>query len=258
MQVLSGNLPVVAICSALLFAFGCAGGGLEQDAGASGQGGNPSGGGSGGNAGGGQGGGQGGNAGVGAGGAAGGGQAGTGGAGVGGGSGGAAPDGGNPDGLIASGVHIQYKVGDGNTGMVTSVPLNFLVKNEGPIPVDFHTFSMRYWFTLDGAPGLTVHCETVQPGQQISCTDVVTVVKPVDPPRTNADSYVDISITPSATATGIGYMGQISQLTIRFQSNAPGFTQGNDYSFDPTVTSFKDFPKVTAYAGDTLVWGVEP
>jgi len=272
MQQLDGNLPPVALCSAILVALmlqGCAGGATESTTGGGGRGGgNPSGAGGGDNGGGG-----GDNGGGGSGGGAGGGRAGTGGGAAGGsglggtsggggagtGAGGSSPDGGGSDATgVASGVHVQYRCTDTYPGPTTSIGLNFIVENLGFIPVDFATFSMRYWFTSDSVTGLSAHCETIQPGQQLDCKNVVTTVKAVVPPRANADSYLDISITPSGTATGIGYMGMISQLTIRFQSAAPGFLQSNDYSFDPSVTAFADFPKVTAYAGDTLIWGVEP
>jgi endoglucanase len=272
MQDLNGNLPPVALCSALVVALvvqGCAGGGGKVPN-AGGAGGHPSGGNGGTSAGGagggatGQGGGSGGSAGNGSGGTVtgtGGGSGGAGGgsAGAAGGAGGDVSDGGGgPDAILATGVHVQYSCGDANPGPTTSVPLNFLIKNEAPIPIDLATFSFRYWFSSDNVPGFNAHCETIQPGQQLACTQVVATIKAADPPRPNADSYVEVSITPSATATGIGFGGEISQLTIRFQSMAPGFTQSNDYSFDASFKAFADDPKITAYSGTTLVWGVEP
>jgi hypothetical protein len=137
------------------------------------------------------------------------------------------------------------------------VGINLQVLNNSFIPVDFASFSMRYWFTSDAVTGLKVTCETIQPSV-LACSQVVLAIKTLATPLTNADSYIDISIKPSGTATGIGYMGKISQLTLRFQANAPGFMQSNDYSFDPTLTSYKDNKKVTAYSGGTLIWGVEP
>ena len=278
MQQLDGNLAV-ALCGAFVIALaaqGCAVGGTApaSGSGGGGQAGSQTGaGGSGGVGGslsgnGGSGGGQGGSGGgggsnptgTGGTGGGGGGATGQGGStGTGGGGGSVATDGGAGDGSAATpGVHVQYRCTDTFVGPTTSFGINFLIKNLGPIPVDFSTFSIRYWFTADGITDLTAKCETIQPGQQLSCAQVVAAIKAVDPPRTNADSYLEISITPSATATGIGFMGSISQLTIRFQAGAPGVLQSNDYSFDPTFTAFADDPKVTAYAGDTLIWGVEP
>ena len=86
------------------------------------------------------------------------------------------------------------------------------------------------------------------------------MVKPtlhaVDPPRARADSYIEIAFTPAAG--GVGWMGKIPQLDIRFEIPAPGEMQSNDYSYGPTVTTYADYTKVTAYAGGVLVWGVEP
>jgi cellulose 1,4-beta-cellobiosidase len=89
---------------------------------------------------------------------------------------------------------------------------------------------------------------------------VVATVKSVVPPRTGADSYIEMSITPSIRASGIGAAGAISLLQVRLFSTDPvgGDVQSNDYSFDPSFTTFRDAPKITAYAGTTLIWGQEP
>src|SRR5262249_34734096 len=36
------------------------------------------------------------------------------------------------------------------------------------------------------------------------------------------------------------------------------YNEANDYSFDPTKTSFADWTRVTLYRNGTLVWGTEP
>jgi cellulose 1,4-beta-cellobiosidase len=36
------------------------------------------------------------------------------------------------------------------------------------------------------------------------------------------------------------------------------FDQTNDYSFDPTKTSYANWTHMTLYQGGTLVWGTEP
>ncbi len=38
----------------------------------------------------------------------------------------------------------------------------------------------------------------------------------------------------------------------------PTFDQTNDYSFDPTKTTFAPSTTVTLYQNGTLVWGTEP
>jgi len=35
-------------------------------------------------------------------------------------------------------------------------------------------------------------------------------------------------------------------------------TQSNDYSFNPSASSYVDWTKVTGYVSGTLQWGVEP
>ncbi|WP_252891755.1 hypothetical protein [Thermoclostridium stercorarium] len=36
------------------------------------------------------------------------------------------------------------------------------------------------------------------------------------------------------------------------------YTQTNDYSFNPTASSYVDFNKITAYISGNLVYGIEP
>ena len=36
------------------------------------------------------------------------------------------------------------------------------------------------------------------------------------------------------------------------------FNEANDYSFDPSKTSFSDWSKVTLYMDNSHVWGIEP
>jgi len=36
------------------------------------------------------------------------------------------------------------------------------------------------------------------------------------------------------------------------------YNEANDYSYDPTKTSFADWNRVTLYRNGQLVWGVEP
>jgi len=177
-----------------------------------------------------------------------------------GGSGGAPGTGGGPlmtDGgvLIPSGVHVQYRCTQAQAMNATSVGIDFAVQNMDPIPLDLTTFTLRYWLTLSGEAPVTVALEQIQPSV-IQKTDVKVSMKTVDPPRTGADTYIEVGFGPNAG--GIGYMGQLSQITVRMQGNYPGFTQTNDYSFDSTVTSFKDYKKVTAYVDGTLIWGTEP
>jgi hypothetical protein len=167
--------------------------------------------------------------------------------------------------LVPTGVHVQYQCNDTFTGAFSSVGLHFAISNSAPVPLDLSTFTIRYWFTADGIPltSLKVSCEQIQPSALLTCAMVKVTMKAADPPappatmRMNADSYVEVGFT--ADAGGIGWMGAIPQLDIRWQSSVnPGPMQGNDYSFGPTVTKYADYKKVTGYVNGTLIWGTEP
>jgi hypothetical protein len=167
--------------------------------------------------------------------------------------------------LLPTGVHVQYQCNDTFGGAFSSVGLHFAISNSAPVPLDLSTFTIRYWFTADGIPltSLKVSCEQIQPSALVTCAMVTPTLHAADPPappattRMNADSYVEIAFT--ADAGGIGWMGAIPQLDIRWQSSVnPGPMQSNDYSFGPTVTKLTDYKKITAYVNGTLIWGTEP
>jgi len=104
----------------------------------------------------------------------------------------------------------------------------------------------------------SVSCEQIQPDNLLSKANVLPTFHAVDPPRPMADSYIEIAFAPNTG--GVGWMGMIPQLDIRWNSMAtnPGQMQSNDYSYGPTVTSYADYKKVTAYASGVLIWGTEP
>src|SRR5262249_57272960 len=124
---------------------------------------------------------------------------------------------------------------------------HFQVTTPAPPPTDRTPCRILYWFTADNVPltSLKVSCEQIQPSALLTCAMVLPTLHAVDPPRPMADSYVEVAF--SNDAGGVGWMGKIPQLDIRWQSQAnPGPMQSNDYSFGPTVTKYADYTKVTA------------
>jgi hypothetical protein len=167
--------------------------------------------------------------------------------------------GGSGDPTLPTGARIEYQCNDTYPGTFSSIGLHFQITNTMPHPINLSTFTIRYWFTSDGIPFTmqTISCEQIQPKPPLAEAMVKTTFHAVDPPRPNADSYIEIAFTPDAG--GVGWMGMINQLDLRWTSmKNPGPMQSNDYSFDPSVTKYADYKKVTAYSNGTLVWGIEP
>ncbi|MNJ72431.1 Endoglucanase 5 precursor [compost metagenome] len=79
----------------------------------------------------------------------------------------------------------------------------------------------------------------------------------LDTAKVGADAYLEITFKPSAgTISAGGNSGEIQ--TRSHRSNWTNLNENNDYSFDPTKTSFSNWEKVTLYRNGQLIWGIEP
>jgi hypothetical protein len=127
------------------------------------------------------------------------------------------------------------------------------LKNDQPIPVDLKVFKFRYWITTDNAPMFAVRCEQVQAGLALNCASATVKLVPVDPPRPEADAYIEVGFSKG----GIGYTASVP-VTLRLNATAPGFIVGNDYSCYSPPGARGENERVTAYVDDQLIWGKEP
>jgi cellulose binding protein with CBM3 domain len=154
--------------------------------------------------------------------------------------------------LTPTGLRILYRCAKGG-GTTTSVGLMMTLKNDEPIPVDLKVFKLRYWITTDNAPMFAVRCEQVQAGQALDCASATVKLVPLDPPRSEADAYIEVGFSKG----GIGYTASVP-VTLRLNATAPGFVIGNDYSCYSPPGARGENDRVTAYVDGQLIWGKEP
>jgi hypothetical protein len=114
--------------------------------------------------------------------------------------------------------------------------------------------TIRYWFTADGQTLVSPPTCFYFP---LMCSVVGMKFVAVSPPRTKADTYLEVSFTGNSTLAAGATVGPL-QAAFHGTNYTP-FTFTNDYSADPTTTAFKDAPTVTLYDQlVNLVWGTEP
>jgi hypothetical protein len=126
-----------------------------------------------------------------------------------------------------------------------------IVNNSGSA-VALNELSIRYYYTLEtnGSQTEVFHCDYAK----INCPNLTGSFKTTS--GVNADHYLEITLTGDLMIAANDSSGEIQG---RYnKSDYATYDETNDYSFDPTKTSFTTWDKVTLYHNGTLVWGMEP
>lgn len=151
------------------------------------------------------------------------------------------------------GLSVEYECGD--TSPMSQNPKPYLqIVNNGSAAVDLSTLTIRYFYTKDGSPATdqSFDCDYAQ----IGCTAISATFGAWT--GTNADEYLEISFQAGAGTLGPGAGTGPIQARFHPTDYAITFNQSNDYSFDPTKTTFGMSTNVTLYQSGALVWGTEP
>ncbi|EFH80384.1 cellulase family glycosylhydrolase [Ktedonobacter racemifer] len=154
-----------------------------------------------------------------------------------------------------SGQHIElyYQSGNGSGPIVNQIQPQLKLVNTGTTPLDLSTVTIRYWYTPDSAQAQQTWCDYVTLG----CEHINQRIATLTPPRTSANSYLELSFTPGAGSLPPG--GDTGGIKIRFnKTDWSNYNENNDYSFNAHSTSYQLAPYVTVYIHGHIVWGSEP
>ncbi|MBN2445011.1 MAG: cellulase family glycosylhydrolase [Spirochaetales bacterium] len=143
--------------------------------------------------------------------------------------------------LLAQDIVVNYRCGQPEDE-INKIKPQFIIVNNGSASLALSGLSLHYYMTREGYvdPKLSVDYAAVGNGNVIG---------------TFYDEYLEISFASGSVEPGKD-SGEI-QLRIEKVSNGY-YVQTDDYSFDPSFTSFAPHNKVTCYRNGTLIWGVEP
>jgi hypothetical protein len=149
------------------------------------------------------------------------------------------------------GLAVEYVCG-ATAAMDAQLSPHLQIVNNGSSSVNLSTLTIRYYFTKDTCTGsLVLECDYAVVGNtNISGTFATTT-------GMNADEYAEVSFKSAAGSLAAGASTGEIQLRIHTADYCT-FNQANDYSFDPTKTSYTNWSNVTLYQSGTLVWGTEP
>lgn len=122
--------------------------------------------------------------------------------------------------------------------------------NTGTSPISLSDVTLRYWYTADGSQEEVAQCYYAT----IDCMHVRLNIVKMEPARTGADSYLEISFTGGTLAAG-------AHTEIKLGIHKSGwmsFDQSNDYSFVGGTNGYGPNEKVGVYEKGVLVSGREP
>lgn len=159
-----------------------------------------------------------------------------------------------PEAIIpAAAPQIKLQMYNTNRNDVSNtISPDFKLINTGEVPIDLSKVKIRYYFMLGGEAPQNFWCDWSSAG-----TANVTGSFIRNPnPMVGADTFLEIGFNEN---TGLLAAGQNVEIKTRFaRTRWENFLQSDDYSYNPSSTSYEDWSSVTVYFDGEPVWGEEP
>lgn len=149
-------------------------------------------------------------------------------------------------------IKVQYDC-DETAPVSNRIKPLFKIYNTGTTSIDIASIKVRYYYTIDGEKSQTFKIDYTSGVSASNC--VGTFVKMSDS-KNGADYYLELSFKSGSGTIAPG--GSIQVKTRWNKNDWSNYTQTGDYSFDPSITSYTDYTKITGYINGTKVWGIEP
>ncbi|UXP32767.1 Ig-like domain-containing protein [Reichenbachiella agarivorans] len=148
----------------------------------------------------------------------------------------------------SSDLSVAYECGDTNPNDNSIKPYVQIV-NDGSSSVAYNTLKMRYWFTMEGSATPKFYCDYAALGKSYIAGSFVNT--------SGSNYYLEVSFASGAGSLSANDDSGNIKLRIT-KSDWSNHNETNDYSFDPSYTSYADFDKITLYQNGNLIWGDEP
>lgn len=145
----------------------------------------------------------------------------------------------------------------------------FVALTNAGTDIPLKQLTIRYYFTGEVTGDWQAECIWVpkQGGGSLCDSGVSLKIFSLDPPRPQADHYLEVSFADVSSDTLSSIPSPVFEARSRFwRVGLPMMNQANDYSFVPTTSevmvvegrTYSATSKITVYRDGALVWGEEP
>jgi hypothetical protein len=162
-------------------------------------------------------------------------------------------------GVTPVGLQVLYAVQD-SAATSAYMGCELSIVNSGSTPVALSGLEARYYYTdeVHLAPQMTINWSHVSTSGADAPLTVTWTVVPLQPPSTNADTYVAFDFTSSHSMLAPGESAVFSWQLQGPDPSKDVYTQANDYSFNANMTALAPWSHVILAQGGTVVWGSPP
>lgn len=147
------------------------------------------------------------------------------------------------------GLVVQYRAAD-TAATDQQMKPHFQIINNRTSAVNLSNLKIRYWYSSSTTAD-QFNCDWAT----IGCGNVTGTFMTLGQGAPGADKYLEVGFTSGTLAAG-NSTGEIQARVNKADWST--YDESDDYSFNPSLTSFADWNKVTLYENGVLVWGVEP
>ena len=139
------------------------------------------------------------------------------------------------------------------TTTVNQIMPQLKLSNTGHSNIKLSDVTIRYWYTNPGGQAQQYWCDYAP----IGCKNVSGQFGTVKPPRTKADSYLEVSF--ASGAPDLAPNTDTGEIKLRFnRTDWSNYDESQDYSYPGPATSYTLATHITVYYKGNLVWGTEP
>jgi len=140
-------------------------------------------------------------------------------------------------------ISVYYRCSEPNT-ITSAIKPHLQIKNNTSDPIQLSSITIRYWFQLDDDADNAFNCD-------------YSAIPPNYLTHKFTNQYVEIGFKESAGVIEAG--SNTGNMQLRFnKSNWSTYNQEDDYSFNPSFTTYKEHVKITGYVNGILSFGTEP